>query len=375
MKTFWPGKRRAGGFTLVELLVVIAIIAILAVVGMVVFKSVTGNARDSRRKSDLDSLAKAYEVKYVSVGSYQNLSGNDFSSGGLPSPPEGGSYNNLRPTDNSAFRVCTALENNPSRTCSSSSVNCYCITSTQGSYIAGSNGLPPDSPSSCDPNGTLTTGIVGYWKLDEGNGTTIYDSSGNGISGSLVASPVWISSTVDPLRFKSALNFDGLTQNINISGSSLTNFIASAGYTISVWVRVSQYQPNGGISGCCGSRIAYDNSGDGGFDWRIWNNGVVSFYRPTTWCAAASSVTVPLNQWVHLVATYNNQQVYLYMNSNQIAQTNTCNFLDSTGILRFNNPGGNHGLFGDMDDLRIYNRALSAQEVSALYNSGNGCLL
>lgn len=50
------------GFTLVELLVVVAIIAILSVIGLTIFTSAQSNARDARRKSDVDAIAKALET-------------------------------------------------------------------------------------------------------------------------------------------------------------------------------------------------------------------------------------------------------------------------------------------------------------------------
>lgn len=56
--------RQKNGFTLIELLVVIAIIAILATVAVTVFRGVTSAARDSKRKADIESIAKAYEAKY-----------------------------------------------------------------------------------------------------------------------------------------------------------------------------------------------------------------------------------------------------------------------------------------------------------------------
>ncbi len=206
-------------------------------------------------------------------------------------------------------------------------------------------------------------GPVGYWNMDEGTGINANDLSGNGITGTLQSSPTWTTG-----KFGKGLNFNGTSQYITTSSNPLTYFTASKGYTVESWVKLDQYQPN---PGCCGSRIAYTNSGNGGFDWRIWNNGVVNFYRPTTWCAAGSSVTVPLNQWTHLAATYNNQQVYVYMNGIRVASTNSCNFLDSTAGIVFNYPGGNHGLYGSMDDSKVYNYARTPKQIVEDMNAGH----
>lgn len=61
---------RARGFTLVELLVAISIIAILSVTAMVIYSQVTVNARDARRKMDLQTIAQALEVYYQKNGRY-----------------------------------------------------------------------------------------------------------------------------------------------------------------------------------------------------------------------------------------------------------------------------------------------------------------
>ena len=197
---------------------------------------------------------------------------------------------------------------------------------------------------------------VGLWHLNEASGNAV-DSSGNGITGTVTGT------TVIAGRLNNGRLFNGTSDNVTTLSNPLTYFTASKQYTVEGWVKLDQYQPNGGTGGCCGSRIAYNNSGDGGFDWRIWNNGVVNFYRPTTWCAAGSTKTVPLNKWVHLAATYNNQQVIVYMDGEQIASTSTCNFLDSTAGVTFNHPGGSHGLYGSMDEFRISKIARTPEEI------------
>ncbi len=73
------------GFTLVELLVVVSIIAILSTIGLVVFTDSQKNARDARRKADIDAVAKAIEAKRTPASAtYNSISGTDFSSGAFP---------------------------------------------------------------------------------------------------------------------------------------------------------------------------------------------------------------------------------------------------------------------------------------------------
>lgn len=72
------------GFTLVELMVVVAIIAILAAIGVTVFSGQQKNARDSRRKSDIDAIATALESKRGIATTYSALATTDFANGSIP---------------------------------------------------------------------------------------------------------------------------------------------------------------------------------------------------------------------------------------------------------------------------------------------------
>lgn len=111
------------GFTLIELLVVVTVLAILALAGMAAFRNAAGNARDAKRKADIDAIAKAYETKFDAGSSlYPVLVGTDFTSVEIPTPPEGGNYSGFVTAASSAFQICATLENGSQ----------YCKSSSQG---------------------------------------------------------------------------------------------------------------------------------------------------------------------------------------------------------------------------------------------------
>jgi prepilin-type N-terminal cleavage/methylation domain-containing protein len=97
-------KRKSSGFTLIELLVVIAIIAVMATIGALIYTGFQKNARDAKRKVDIDAIASAMESNYGQVNSnqYTTLTPQMFTSGNVPQDPLN---TNLSP-DNVCPGVC-----------------------------------------------------------------------------------------------------------------------------------------------------------------------------------------------------------------------------------------------------------------------------
>ena len=332
------------GFTLIELLVVISIVAILSVIGMVVFTGVQKSARDSQRRSDIEAIAKAYEVSFNSTGSYGVLTGQNFASGSRPKDPNPskGEYFTWLDSAGSGFKVCASLEANPNFDCRTPAVNCYCQFSSQGSVLPGSSPNPSgsfhysgglggsSSAPACDPNGTLAAGLVGYWKMDEGRDNTVADSSDNNNINAW-NDAVWLplEGAENNCISGACLRFDGVNDHIAIQdSSSLTPLNA---ITVSLWVRARDCQPDSVYSGDA-AHVIYKGE----------SYGVYCYNRPGS--------KIRFSGWVRIGA-------------------------DSSRTY----SGGNNGLppryrlNGDLDDIRIYNKALTPDEVELLYNGGDGC--
>lgn len=117
MKKLLPKSvKNPKGFTLVELLVVISIIAVLSVIGFTIFTGVQKNARDSRRKADIDSIAKALEANYTSGSAtpYPVLAGTMFAGGLVPDDPQNQApytYTGKPGAAAASYTVCAKLEN------------------------------------------------------------------------------------------------------------------------------------------------------------------------------------------------------------------------------------------------------------------------
>lgn len=109
MKKFLPKTlNNPSGFTLVEILVVVSIIAILSVIGITIFTGVQKNARDAKRRGDVDSISKAFETTYTGAD-YRPLTAADFS-GAVPQDPLGGNYSGYPGSLGSTYKVCADFE-------------------------------------------------------------------------------------------------------------------------------------------------------------------------------------------------------------------------------------------------------------------------
>lgn len=135
------------GFTLVELLIVVAIISLLMTIGISVYNSATVSARDSKRKADVDAIAKNLETNYdVANRTYKCLSASSFTGGSIPADPNttpypissadltSGSGTCTNPT---SYKVCSLLDagqDSGINCLTDTSTNCYCKTSSINAY-------------------------------------------------------------------------------------------------------------------------------------------------------------------------------------------------------------------------------------------------
>lgn len=381
-------KRSCKGFTLIELLVVIAILAVLSVIGFAVFRGLTASARDSRRKADIDALAKAYEIRKDSTG-YLALVNDNFSTGKKPEDPDSakGQYFNWLASDKSGFKVCASLEANSNNVCNTPALNCYCKLSSQGAintssapdttnstqYFVGYGGSSSASP--CDPNGTLFAGLVGYWKMDN----NANDSVGSN-NGTWVGTGAYVAGVPTNPQFNNAGNFNGIN-NYVVTGVNSIFSIQTAG-TVSFWARPTSAL--GGLHAVLAKR---------GPDWVnldyivFWYNqkfyGSIANGATSLSYSGPSTAVLPLDDWYLITFTWNtaSQTASIYLNENLAQSVNTVivpTTNNSSVTIGRDNLYNDYYFTGQLDDIRIYNRALSGgfsgSEISNLYNSGNGCI-
>ncbi|HNX27302.1 MAG TPA: hypothetical protein PKK48_07830, partial [Phycisphaerae bacterium] len=200
--------------------------------------------------------------------------------------------------------------------------------------------------------------LLAHWSLDEGQGSTAADLTGNGHDGTLggTVNPTWTDG-----RFDDALSFDG--QNyVVVPHSSDLSFTAADSYTLSAWIYVPEL-PNAWKGVIAKSR--------NNFPWYgIWisNSNQWNFGRcgSGTKNIAGSDVTVG---WHHVAIVQDavGGTAKIFVDGSEEGSSSTLYDADGTGALYIGGCSMSSERFtGAVDDVRIYSRALTADELEAM---------
>jgi hypothetical protein len=212
------------------------------------------------------------------------------------------------------------------------------------------------------------TSLVGWWTLDSFSGSTTADSSGNGNTGTDSGSAVTATGQIG--------------QAWAADGSSVITVPGLLGQpssvTLSTWVNLPAAPANRadvlgmGASAfitldCKVSGCGSDNTGVSGIFYKGSNN----------WVYTPSGVNIAGTGWHLVTFTIDNaahlQTIYIDgVQKGQTTYTNAINYSDYGGNTTIGSTGDFSPFVGNADDVRIYNRALSASDVAALYADGSG---
>jgi glucose/arabinose dehydrogenase/PKD repeat protein len=208
------------------------------------------------------------------------------------------------------------------------------------------------------PQGPPVVGLVGEWGFNEGTGTTATDSSGRGNNGTTTGT-TWSGSG----RYGGALSFNGTSSQVTVPDANSLDL--TTGMTVEAWVNPTT-SANWRTVVLKEDRAASDlvyalysaepGAGPGGW---VRINNLTS--------AARSPVALPVNTWSHLATTYDGATLRLYVDGALVAtQARTGPLPNSAAPLVI---GGNaiwgEYFAGRIDEVRVYNRALSAAEIVA----------
>jgi hypothetical protein len=207
---------------------------------------------------------------------------------------------------------------------------------------------------------TLAGGLVAHWKLDGDANDPV-----GGNHGTVYGNPVWTDG-----QFGGALDFDGNGDYVDCGNDSSLNLTNSL--SISAWLNLDNAEP---VMLICKGNVPAYQSGGAYTMLCVPSNGTLSFYvrNSSNTGYGFATLGILLNQWTHVVGTFSDGNIIVYKDGV---------FIESTGLgtptIHSNNEPLGIGAEGDggtafngrIDDVRIYNGALSESEARELTDFG-----
>jgi hypothetical protein len=205
---------------------------------------------------------------------------------------------------------------------------------------------------------TAANTLVAHWKLDEGEGEIAADSSRNDLEATLVGEPQWLPSGG---KFGGALKFDGVDDFVE------TNYATDLpAWTVSVWVN----SPAAPAKAVPSGPVHRDRNFH--FNWNHTDDnfrGTAGLMAGGTWYPASFG-ELQADMWYHLVATYDGNEFKAYKNGVLITTNSEPSGepeSDSTTLKLGRHSRYSDHFAGIIDDVRIYNYALSQVEIAELH--------
>ena len=210
--------------------------------------------------------------------------------------------------------------------------------------------------------------LVGYWSFDEGKGDKAYDGSGNGNDGTLtnMADDDWVDGVAG-----SCLDFDGSNDYVQV-----TNFSVSSAdeMTISAWIKVDDYSSLRTITSFNG-RASFFILTDGKIRVEIQGSGGMRFNTTTALNTGVLYHVVFTKDAQDLSEAATSDMVKIYINGEEETLTTSSTGTNTDDNDTFNigcYTSGNYHFDGIIDEVRVYNKKLTAAEVYALYKNPAG---
>jgi hypothetical protein len=210
-----------------------------------------------------------------------------------------------------------------------------------------------------------TNGLIGSWPFN-GNAN---DESGNGNNGAINGPSLTIDRFGNP---NSAYFFDGINDYIEIPLNTLFN---TDKFSISVWVKL-----NNTIGPTPDLYIINKGNDASQLQWRIYHQGVAPSADSSSLVNDVFTTSgryiardyIPVNQWINICMVNDSSHLKMYLNDSLVKSTSLSGVINKTSnnfTIGARIVGSNPGSFfiGEIDDIRIYDRALDSIEIASLY--------
>ncbi len=207
--------------------------------------------------------------------------------------------------------------------------------------------------------GLVRAELVAWWRFDDGSGTKAMDSSGNGNDGTLQGGAQWVAG-----QLGGAIQFNGTDSYVAAPHIPFNN----QSFTIAMWVNPVLYTAQQVVfgqvqSGSLNLSMHFRIGGPGGTG-PVPGAVRMGFYSNDLNTAGGLILD---NTWYHITFWYDfpNQTRRIYVNGVQQAQDNGAPYQGATGETRIGQWNNNQWFRGIIDDVRIYNEALTDAQIQA----------
>ncbi len=221
------------------------------------------------------------------------------------------------------------------------------------------------SPAEVSQIYNFAPGPIAQWNFEEGSGTTLNDTSGNGFNGTLTNGPAWSRG-----KYGKGLDFDGSNDYVTVADYAN---LSSTTKTLEAWVKMDSlgtddllvgkgaeewfgYNANAAI-GCAASKFGF------------------AIFNGTAWACASSTTTPATGVWYHLTGTYDGTNIRLYINGvlegGPTAQTNPVDTVNAFNIGSYDGAPTTYATDAIIDQVKLYNYARTAGQIAEDLNAGH----
>ena len=360
-------KKSNQGFTLLEILLVVGIIAILAGIVIVAINpsKQLATVRNTERKSDIKQIDSALQQYYIDNFHYPYSLTNSLTE--ICDTGSQASSSELTATCNSAGLVnlselvptyIVAVPKDPQATGNGTGYEVMQNPTTKKLITVASHpelgqtiAIGTTTASTTGGGDTLGDGLVAHYKMNDTDGTTVVDSTSNHYDGS--GTYTHATGHVG----SGALSFDGTSDSVDFTGLSV-----ETSYTIAFWINLSATLDVWYLGDSSSRDIAFQTvTAD-----QYHPAGMQFYWQPG---ASGGYMVLPSNfsnSWNHFAVTVNNGLASTYVNGVNIERDVSITTYGFSSLTIGSLMGGGYNFPGKFDDFRIYNRALTQDEITAL---------
>ncbi len=224
---------------------------------------------------------------------------------------------------------------------------------------------PANSNPSVSKNFTSSPGLVGYWDFDEGSGSTVDDKTGNGNKATLSNG---VQRTAG--KFGSGVQFDRNNENVKVIDRNGLNF--NQDFTVAMWINPTDWNVNEPIFS--NGLVRFFHRGD-------WAGDIVYFLIKINtqenigdsvwdgWAGVKTQQPASENTWHSIVGVKSGKNLTIYLDGIKSGDVSLSRYsTDDSGLGNlFIGGDGTRNFNGKIDEIRIWNRSLTVNEVQELY--------